>query len=184
MNDTIAEILDDEWFKMDYKPPVFDEKAETCLDDVEAVFKDCEGFKRETRFTSKSSANEIINKIEEAAKPLGFDVQKKNYKMKLANVKAGRKGNLNVATKYAFTLKVTEKSDVYSFGVVLMELITGKRPNDPSFGENKDISKWVTKTAISYPERESGNTRECRHCSLDKIVDPGLSLAPSDYDEV
>ncbi|MQL05737.1 hypothetical protein EI015_27095, partial [Escherichia coli] len=60
---------------------------------------DEQGFKRETRFTSKSPADEIINKIEEAAKPLGFDVQKKNYKMRLANVKAGRKGNLNVATE-------------------------------------------------------------------------------------
>ncbi|KAM7276775.1 hypothetical protein ACFE04_018641 [Oxalis oulophora] len=56
-------------------------------------------FKRETRFTSKCPANEIINKIEEAAKPLGFDVHKKNYKMRLENVKAGRKGNLNVATE-------------------------------------------------------------------------------------
>ncbi|RDX74551.1 CBL-interacting serine/threonine-protein kinase 3, partial [Mucuna pruriens] len=127
---TIPEILDDEWFKKDYKPPVFEENGETNLDDVEAVFKDSEehhvtekkeeqptamnafelismskglnlenlfdieqqGFKRETRFTSKSPADEIINKIEEAAKPLGFD-------MRLANVKAGRKGNLNVATE-------------------------------------------------------------------------------------
>lgn len=38
-------------------------------------------FKRETRFTSKCAASEIINKIEEAAKPLGFDVHKKNYKV-------------------------------------------------------------------------------------------------------
>lgn len=38
-------------------------------------------FKRETRFTSTCPANEIISKIEEAAKPLGFDVQKKNYKV-------------------------------------------------------------------------------------------------------
>ncbi|XP_061352323.1 CBL-interacting protein kinase 32-like isoform X3 [Gastrolobium bilobum] len=135
---TIPEILDDEWFKKDYKPPVFEENGEINLDDVEAVFKDSgiqehhvtekkeehptamnafelismskglnlenlfdieQGFKRETRFTSKSPADEIINKIEEAAKPLGFDVQKKNYKMRLANVKAGRKGNLNVATE-------------------------------------------------------------------------------------
>ncbi|XP_040949288.1 CBL-interacting protein kinase 32 isoform X2 [Gossypium hirsutum] len=57
------------------------------------------GFKRETRFTSKCPANEIIHKIEEAAKPLGFDVHKKNYKMRLQNLKAGRKGNLNVATE-------------------------------------------------------------------------------------
>ncbi|KAK6164072.1 hypothetical protein DH2020_000936 [Rehmannia glutinosa] len=125
---TIPEILEDEWFKKDYKSPVFDEEEDINLDDVEAVFKDCEeyhvtekkeqpaamnafelismskglnlgnlfdvqqGFKRETRFTSKSSATEIINKIEEAAKPLGFD-------MRLENLKAGRKGNLNVATE-------------------------------------------------------------------------------------
>lgn len=37
---TIAEILEDEWFKKDYKPPVFEEIGETNLDDVEAVFKD------------------------------------------------------------------------------------------------------------------------------------------------
>ncbi|KAL0459101.1 UNVERIFIED_CONTAM: CBL-interacting serine/threonine-protein kinase [Sesamum latifolium] len=134
---TVPEILEDEWFKKDYKPPVFDEREDINLDDVEAVFKDSEehhvtekkeeeqpaamnafelismskglnlgnlfdveqGFKRETRFTSRSPANEIINKIEEAAKPLGFDVRKKNYKMRLENVKAGRKGNLNVATE-------------------------------------------------------------------------------------
>ncbi|RWW57190.1 hypothetical protein BHE74_00036039, partial [Ensete ventricosum] len=37
--------------------------------------------KKETRFTSKCPAKEIIRKIEEAAKPLGFDIQKKNYKV-------------------------------------------------------------------------------------------------------
>ncbi|GFP94712.1 cbl-interacting protein kinase 32 [Phtheirospermum japonicum] len=133
---TIPEILADEWFKKDFKPPVFDEKEDTNLDDVEAVFKDSEelhvtekkeeqpaamntfelismskglnlgnlfdaeqGYKRETRFTSKCPANKIINKIEQAAKPLDFGVQKKNYKMRLENLKAGRKGNLNVATE-------------------------------------------------------------------------------------
>ncbi|CAH9094414.1 unnamed protein product [Cuscuta epithymum] len=60
---------------------------------------DEQGIKRETRFTSKRPANEIISKIEAAAKPLGFDVHKKNYKMRLKNIKAGRKGNLNVATE-------------------------------------------------------------------------------------
>lgn len=39
---TVPEILIDEWFKKDYKPPVFEEKGKTNLDDVEAVFKDSE----------------------------------------------------------------------------------------------------------------------------------------------
>ncbi|XP_022715501.1 CBL-interacting serine/threonine-protein kinase 23 isoform X1 [Durio zibethinus] len=55
--------------------------------------------KRETRFTSKCSANEIISKIEEAAMPLGFDVKKNNYKMKLLGEKTGRKGHLAVTTE-------------------------------------------------------------------------------------
>ncbi|KAF6163893.1 hypothetical protein GIB67_024748 [Kingdonia uniflora] len=132
---TIPEILEDDWFKKGYQAPVFDEKYDANLDDVEAVFNDIEAchvtekreeeepapmnafalismskglnlgnlfeeeFKRETRFTSKCPASEIINKIEEAAKPLGFNFQKKNYKMRLENMKAGRKGNLNVSTE-------------------------------------------------------------------------------------
>ncbi|KAI3917011.1 hypothetical protein MKX01_003460 [Papaver californicum] len=132
---TIPELLEDPWFKKGFKPPVFEEKDHTNLDDVDAVFKDSEEYhvtekreeqpvamnafelismskgldlgnlfeqqeiKRETRFTSTCPANEIISKIEEAARPLGFDVHKKNYKMRLENIKAGRKGNLNVATQ-------------------------------------------------------------------------------------
>jgi len=55
--------------------------------------------KRETRFTSKHPAKEIISKIEEAARPLGFNVKKKNYKMKLQAAKTGRKGHLLVSTE-------------------------------------------------------------------------------------
>lgn len=47
--------------------------------------------------------------------------------------------------EYAYTLRVNEKSDIYSFGVVILELVTGKRPVDPEFGE-KDLVKWVCST--------------------------------------
>lgn len=39
---SIQEILEDAWFKKNYKRPVFEEKEEANLDDVEAVFKDSE----------------------------------------------------------------------------------------------------------------------------------------------
>ncbi|KAF5729116.1 receptor-like protein kinase HSL1 [Tripterygium wilfordii] len=50
-----------------------------------------------------------------------------------------------IAPEYAYTLRVNEKSDIYSFGVVILELVTGKRPVDPEFGE-KDLVKWVCTT--------------------------------------
>nr|AIZ68216.1 CBL-interacting protein kinase 32 isoform X3 [Albuca bracteata] len=166
---TMSEILEDEWFKKGYKPPVFEERYDANLDDVESVFKDSEEnhvkeekedqptamnafelismskglnlgnlfdteqeFKRETRFTSKCPAKEIINKIEEAARPLGFDIQKKNYKMRLENVKAGRKGNLNIATEIfqvAPSLHMVEvrkaKGDTLEFHKFYKNLSTG-----------------------------------------------------------
>ncbi|XP_010557581.1 PREDICTED: probable inactive receptor kinase At2g26730 [Tarenaya hassleriana] len=40
--------------------------------------------------------------------------------------------------------KVTFKSDVYSFGVLLLELLTGKSPNQASLGEEGiDLPRWV-----------------------------------------
>ncbi|KAF5764487.1 putative protein kinase RLK-Pelle-LRR-XI-1 family [Helianthus annuus] len=47
--------------------------------------------------------------------------------------------------EYAYTLRINEKCDIYSFGVVILELVTGKRPVDPEYGE-KDLVKWVCTT--------------------------------------
>ncbi|XWS19882.1 hypothetical protein CRYUN_Cryun31cG0054400 [Craigia yunnanensis] len=128
---TIAEIIENDWFKKGYMPTRF-EQADVTLDDVDAIFNESgdsrnlvverreEGpvlpatmnafelistsqglnlsslfekqmglVKRQTRFTSKRPANEIISKIEEAAMPLGFDVRKNNYKMKFLGEKTG-----------------------------------------------------------------------------------------------
>ncbi|CAN0889429.1 CBL-interacting serine/threonine-protein kinase 9 [Linum grandiflorum] len=131
---TIAEILEDEWFKKGYKPPHFEQEEDINLDDVDAVFNNSkdhlvterkekpesmnafelisrtqsfsldklfekQAVKRETCFASNSPANELMSRIEEAAKPLGFNVNKRNYKMKLKGDKSGRKGQLSVATE-------------------------------------------------------------------------------------
>lgn len=47
-------------------------------------------------------------------------------------------------TEYAYSSKTTTKCDVYSFGVVLMELLTGKKPVEAEFGENKNIIYWIS----------------------------------------
>lgn len=63
--------------------------------------------------------------------------------------------------EYAYTLRVNEKSDTYSFGVVILELVTGKRPVDPEYGE-KDLVKWVC------------NTLEQK--GVDLVIDPKLDI--------
>ncbi|XP_023891417.2 receptor-like protein kinase HSL1 [Quercus suber] len=43
------------------------------------------------------------------------------------------------APEYTYITKVNEKIDVYSFGIVLLELVTGREPND----ENMNIAEWA-----------------------------------------
>ncbi|KAL3531184.1 hypothetical protein ACH5RR_010506 [Cinchona calisaya] len=69
-----------------------------------------------------------------------------------------------IAPEYGYTLKVDEKSDIYSYGVVLMELLTGKRPLDPEFGESVEIVEWIRikirdhKSLVTALDPSVGNT--------------------------
>ncbi|MCO5605802.1 hypothetical protein L7F22_059986 [Adiantum nelumboides] len=135
---TIPEILEDSWFKKNYRPPKFAGAMDIDVEDVAAVFsgsQDClvtedelrpgrpaffnafklialskglnlsglferkEDKQHELHFTSTHSAPEILSRIEEAAKPLGFDVWRQNYKIRLQGLKAGRKGHLSISSE-------------------------------------------------------------------------------------
>lgn len=53
-----------------------------------------------------------------------------------------------LAPEYASSGKLTEKSDVFSFGVMLLELITGKRPVDPTHAMEDSLVDWVCAPSI------------------------------------
>ncbi|KAF5746759.1 hypothetical protein HS088_TW06G00933 [Tripterygium wilfordii] len=69
-------------------------------------------------------------------------LQARGGKDSTTTVIAGTYGYL--APEYAYSCKASTKCDVYSFGVVLMELITGKKPVEAEYGENKNIVNWVS----------------------------------------
>ncbi|KAJ1298105.1 hypothetical protein BS78_01G427900 [Paspalum vaginatum] len=48
-----------------------------------------------------------------------------------------------LAPEYASSGKLTDKSDVFSFGVMLLELITGKRPVDPTNYMEDSLVDWA-----------------------------------------
>ncbi|XP_054789142.1 receptor protein-tyrosine kinase CEPR1-like [Prosopis cineraria] len=69
-------------------------------------------------------------------------LQARGVKDSTTTVIAGTYGYL--APEYAYSSRATTKCDVYSFGVILMELITGKKPVEVEFGENRNIVYWVS----------------------------------------
>ncbi|KAK9069015.1 hypothetical protein SSX86_013131 [Deinandra increscens subsp. villosa] len=78
-----------------------------------------------------------------------------------------------IAPEYGYTLKVDEKSDVYSYGVVLMELITGKRPIEPEFGDAVNIVEWVRrKINENRPLTQvvDQNVGNCKHVEEEMLL--------------
>ncbi|KAF2286649.1 hypothetical protein GH714_023216 [Hevea brasiliensis] len=70
-----------------------------------------------------------------------------------------------LAPEYASSGKLTDRSDVYSFGVVLLELITGRKPVDPTqpLGD-ESLVEWARPNLIHAIE--TGD--------LGELVDPRL----------
>ncbi|XP_012085218.1 MDIS1-interacting receptor like kinase 1 [Jatropha curcas] len=78
-----------------------------------------------------------------------------------------------IAPEYGYTLKVDEKIDIYSYGVVLLELLTGKRPLDPEFGESIDIVEWIRRMIRdNKPLEESldDSVGNCKHVQEEMLL--------------
>ncbi|KAJ4728337.1 Leucine-rich repeat receptor-like protein kinase [Melia azedarach] len=78
-----------------------------------------------------------------------------------------------IAPEYGYTLKVDEKIDIYSFGVVLLELLTGKRPLDPQFGESVDIVEWIRRKIRDNRNLEEAldpNVGNCKHVQEEMLL--------------
>ncbi|KAK7846603.1 mdis1-interacting receptor like kinase 1 [Quercus suber] len=67
-----------------------------------------------------------------------------------------------------------EKTDIYSFGVVLLELLTGKMPLDPSFGESIDIVEWfqrkIRKNRPLDEALDPSIAGECKHVQEEMLL--------------
>lgn len=75
--------------------------------------------------------------------------------------------------EYGYTLKVDEKSDIYSFGVVLLELLTGKPPLDPGFGDSIDIVEWVRRKLSNRTSEEALDpdiAGQCTHVQEEMLL--------------
>ncbi|KAF9617040.1 hypothetical protein IFM89_033110 [Coptis chinensis] len=78
------------------------------------------------------------------------------------------------------TRKVTYKSDVYSFGVLLLELLTGKAPNQASLGEEGiDLPRWVQSVVREEWTAEVFDVELMRYHNIEEEMVQLLQIAMS-----
>ncbi|KAF8034417.1 hypothetical protein BT93_C0655 [Corymbia citriodora subsp. variegata] len=78
------------------------------------------------------------------------------------------------------TRKVTFQSDVYSFGVLLLELLTGKAPNQASLGEEGiDLPRWVQSVVREEWTAEVFDVELMRYQNIEEEMVQLLQIAMS-----
>ncbi|CAN6476420.1 unnamed protein product [Victoria cruziana] len=79
-----------------------------------------------------------------------------------------------IAPECGYTSKVDQRIDIYSFGVVLMELVTGKKPLEPEFGDGVDIVEWIlrmVRSKVGIEQALDPNIAgQCRHVQEEMLL--------------
>ncbi|XP_019053160.1 PREDICTED: CBL-interacting serine/threonine-protein kinase 9-like [Nelumbo nucifera] len=82
---SISHVLECSWFKKGYKPVKFEDQKVVASSETVLLFSNSSvsfrlsGGKREMRLTLRCSTSEIMQKMEESTKPLGFNVKSLDY---------------------------------------------------------------------------------------------------------